>query len=149
MLKRHMNLRSESRECEGNPLGLMNQFQKNPFTWSPSISTRVRRWEMVALTLSTPVLQLSALWVWSKKTNPGTETRKSWLRKSVQQKRSGSLPFHRRSRDADPLLRFPWGRHYSLMLLVHRKALLGHKGPWVHPGCRSSAHWPCSLSRML
>jgi hypothetical protein len=42
MLKRHMNLRSESREGEGNPFSLMNQFQKNPLTHSPSISSRVR-----------------------------------------------------------------------------------------------------------
>lgn len=56
-----MNLRSESREREGNPLGLMNQFQKNLFTRSPSISTTVRIWEMLALTLSTSELRLPTL----------------------------------------------------------------------------------------
>lgn len=87
-----MNLRSENREWEGNSLGLMNQFQKNPFTRSPSISTRVRRWEMLTLTLSTSELWLSTLWVRSKKTDSGTETRKPWLGKSARQKSRTPLP---------------------------------------------------------
>ena len=130
MLKRHMNLRSESRELEGNPLGLMNQFQKNPFTRSPSISTRVRRWEMLALTLSTSAFMFPTLWVWSTKTDSGTETRDFWLGRSVRQK-SGSS-FASGKRGCWSLSEITVGQALcSEAFVVYIKALQIMKAPWV------------------
>lgn len=128
MLKRHMNLRSESREREGNPLGLMNQFQKNPFTRSPSISTRVRRWETLALTLSTSALMLPTLWVWSKKTDSGTETRNFWLGRSVHQKSGSSFPSGNQGCWSPNELTVGQAL-CSKAFVVHRKVLRDHEGP--------------------
>lgn len=145
-----MNLRSESREREGNLLGLMNQFQKNPFTWSPSISTRVRRYEMLALTLSTSALMLPTLWVWSKETDSGTETRKSWLGKSVHWKSGSSFPSEiQRCWSPDEIA---VGRNCALTLWFCSQK--GSVGSWGSLGllqvhCFSTAHWPPSPSRVV